>query len=119
MWSLFREFAVAQIPVWSLRRSLDCVGELVFEFLVTPRWLTVDVVCLQMRTSFVQRQSKSLDKRDMDMPQYIADNTDDEDSHQKFLNAFLMAVGAEPVNLDAFRHLQGSTATGVDKTKVG
>jgi hypothetical protein len=32
------------------------------------------------------------------MPQYIADNTDDEDSHQKFLNAFLASVGAEPVN---------------------
>jgi hypothetical protein len=61
----------------------------------------------------------ALQNLDMDMPQYIADNTDDEDSHQKFLNAFLMAVGAEPVNLDAFRHLQGSTATGVDKTKVG
>jgi hypothetical protein len=54
----------------------------------------------------------ALEKFDDDEVQYIADNTDDEDSHQKFLNAFLTSVGAEPVNLEGFRTLQGSTATG-------
>jgi hypothetical protein len=49
---------------------------------------------------------------DADMVQYIDDNTDDENSHQLFLNAFLVSVGAEPVNLDEFRTLQGSHATG-------
>jgi hypothetical protein len=49
---------------------------------------------------------------DGDMAQYIADNTDDEDSHQSFLNAFLNSVGAPQVNLDVFRVLPGSPATG-------
>ncbi|MGA8657363.1 MAG: hypothetical protein WB586_14550, partial [Chthoniobacterales bacterium] len=46
-------------------------------------------------------------------------NTDDELSHAAFLNAYLSSHGAEPVNLDQFRTLPGSTATGVDKTKIG
>src|SRR5258708_19902877 len=59
----------------------------------------------------------ALQNLDSDMPQYISDNTDDELSHAAFLNAYLMAHGAEPVNLDAFRTLPGSRATGVDTTK--
>ena len=47
-----------------------------------------------------------------DMPQYIADNTDDELSHAAFLNAYLRSKGEEPVNLDAFRTLPSSRATG-------
>jgi hypothetical protein len=61
----------------------------------------------------------ALQNLDGDMPQYISDNTDDELSHAAFLNAYLSSHGAEPVNLDRFRHLPGSTATGVDKQKVG
>jgi hypothetical protein len=49
---------------------------------------------------------------DGDMSQYISDNTDDEISHAQFLNAYLMSKGAEPVNLDAFRSLPSSQATG-------
>ncbi len=49
---------------------------------------------------------------DEDMAQYIHDNTDDEFTHQNFLNAYLVAHGAAPVNLEPFRTLQGSTATG-------
>lgn len=49
---------------------------------------------------------------DSDMPQYITDNTDDEISHEKFLNAYLAMRGALPVNLDAFRTLPSSKATG-------
>jgi Ferritin-like domain len=49
---------------------------------------------------------------DEDMAQYIHDNTDDEITHHKFLNAYLASKGAEPVNLERFRTLQGSTATG-------
>src|SRR6266542_7158935 len=47
---------------------------------------------------------------DEDMAQYIHDNTDDEFTHQNFLNAYLVAHGAAPVNLEPFRTLQGSTA---------
>ena len=61
----------------------------------------------------------ALQNLDGDMPQYITDNNDDELSHAAFLNAYLSAHGAEPVNLDQFRHLPGSTATGVDKQKIG
>lgn len=49
---------------------------------------------------------------DADMPQYIHDNTDDEFTHQNFLNAYLASKGAETVNLERFRTLPGSTATG-------
>jgi hypothetical protein len=49
---------------------------------------------------------------DADMPQYITDNTDDELSHAAFINAYLKSKGAEPVNLDRFRTLPSSRATG-------
>jgi ferritin-like protein len=61
----------------------------------------------------------ALQNLDGDMPQYITDNNDDELSHAAFLDAYLRAHGAESVDLDPFRILQGSTATGVDKTKIG
>ena len=47
-----------------------------------------------------------------DMAQYIHDNTDDEFTHQNFLNAYLTSRGAEPVSLERFRTLPGSAATG-------
>src|SRR6201984_1325267 len=54
----------------------------------------------------------ALSNLDGDMPQYIADNTDDELSHAAFLNAYLISRGAEPVDLDAFRTLPSSQASG-------
>jgi Ferritin-like domain len=54
----------------------------------------------------------ALSNLDSDMPQYIADNTDDELSHAAFLNAYLRSKGARPVNLDEFRTLPSSKATG-------
>src|SRR6267143_3162996 len=49
---------------------------------------------------------------DGDMNQYIHDNTDDEITHAAFLNAYLASKGGEPVNLDQFRTLPSSQATG-------
>ena len=49
---------------------------------------------------------------DRNFPQYIHDNTDDEVSHAAFINAYLVSRGAEPVNLEPFRTLEGSKATG-------
>ncbi|HEY6375287.1 MAG TPA: ferritin-like domain-containing protein [Edaphobacter sp.] len=49
---------------------------------------------------------------DSDMAQYVHDNTDDEFTHQNFLNAYLASKGASTVNLESFRTLPGSTATG-------
>jgi hypothetical protein len=54
----------------------------------------------------------ALQNLDGDMPQYIADNTDDELSHWFFLNTYLKSKGAQPVNLDKFRTLPSSQATG-------
>ena len=49
---------------------------------------------------------------DADMAQYVHDNTDDEFTHQNFLNAYLASKGADMVNLESFRTLPGSAATG-------
>jgi len=49
---------------------------------------------------------------DPDGPQYITSNTLDEISHADFINAYLKSRGGEPVDLDEFRTLEGSTATG-------
>ena len=54
----------------------------------------------------------ALSNLDSDGPQYITSNTLDEVSHATFLNAFLESKGADTVNFDNFRTLQGSTATG-------
>jgi hypothetical protein len=54
----------------------------------------------------------ALSNLDGDGPQYISSNTLDEVSHATFLNAYLESRGAEPVNLDEFATLPGSTATG-------
>ena len=48
----------------------------------------------------------------MYMAIYIHDNTDDEFTHQNFLNAYLVSKGAAPADLEQFRTLPGSTATG-------
>jgi hypothetical protein len=55
---------------------------------------------------------KALQVLDGDMPQYIHDNTEDEISHFTFINAYLTSKGAAPVNLDQFRTLPSSKATG-------
>src|SRR4030088_2300462 len=56
-----------------------------------------------------------LEVLDGDMAQYIHDNTDDEISHFTFINAFLASKGEEPVNLDQFRTLPSSQATGAQQ----
>ena len=56
--------------------------------------------------------TKALKVLDGDMDQYIHDNTEDERTHFTFLNAYLVSKGAQPVNLNQFRTLPGSTATG-------
>ncbi len=59
--------------------------------------------------------TEALKKLDEDMDQYIHDNTEDEVSHFSFINAYLASKGAEPVNLDRFRILPSSTATGAQQ----
>jgi hypothetical protein len=53
---------------------------------------------------------------DGDMPQYIADNTDDEISHHRFLNNYLASKGAKTIDLSEFATLPPSQVSGVPQT---
>src|SRR5437762_279942 len=63
--------------------------------------------------------TEALEVIEDEMQDYIHDNTDDEITHHTFLNAYLMSKGAVPANLDPFRTLMGSTATGVNTNLIG
>jgi hypothetical protein len=65
-------------------------------------------------TEQLNAYQSALSNLDSDGPQYITSNTLDEVSHATFLNAYLESKGAEPVNFDEFRTLQGSQATGAE-----
>jgi Ferritin-like domain len=56
--------------------------------------------------------TRRLNRIDPNFSQYIHDTADDETSHQNFLNAYLIANGAQAVDMEPFRTLPGSTATG-------
>src|SRR5579859_1323221 len=64
-----------------------------------------------------QNYITALQQLDGDMPQYIADNTDDEMSHVAFLHAYLKSKGQQPINLDRFRTLPSSKAPGAKQIK--
>src|SRR5882757_5499683 len=59
--------------------------------------------------------TKALEILDADMPQYVHDNTEDELTHELFINAYLVSKGAEPVSLEPFRTLPSSQATGAQQ----
>lgn len=56
--------------------------------------------------------AQKLRRIDPNFSQYIHDITDDEMSHENFLNAYLVANQAEAVDMEPFRTLQGSIARG-------
>ena len=58
----------------------------------------------------------ALTQLDGDMPQYIADNTDDELTHEQFINAYLASKGADTVDLTRFANLAPSKVDGVPQT---
>src|SRR5438128_3631664 len=53
---------------------------------------------------------QALETIDEDMPSYVTQNTNDEFSHQAFLDAFLVKMHKRPVNLEPFRTLPSSPA---------
>jgi hypothetical protein len=59
----------------------------------------------------------ALSNIDSDAPAYISGNTRDERSHADFINAYLVSKGAKPVSLERFRTLEGSQATGADRSR--
>ena len=59
--------------------------------------------------------TEALSQLDEDMAQYIHDNTEDELTHETFINAFLVSKGVDPMSLDQFRTLPSSKATGANQ----
>jgi len=78
---------------------------------LTPGQLPVETAPFKPMNSY-QAAFMNLDS---DGPQYITSNTTDEQSHAEFLNAYLISIGAEPVDLDAFRTLPSSQAKGAQQ----
>jgi len=62
-----------------------------------------------------RRYTNALKVLDSDMPQYIHDNTEDEFTHFTFINSYLTSKGASPADLDKFRTLASSKATGAQQ----
>ena len=58
---------------------------------------------------------EALESIDDDLPVYTVDVTEDELSHAQFINAFLRSIGADPVNLDAFRVIPSPHVRGLRK----
>jgi hypothetical protein len=52
---------------------------------------------------------------DSDMAQYVHDNTEDEFTHFEWINAYLVAHGLAPANLERFRTLPSSRASGAQQ----
>jgi hypothetical protein len=68
----------------------------------------------KIATGLAPNYITALEVLDGDMPQYIADNTDDEISHHRFLNEYLESKGAKPIDLRRdFAILPPSKVTGV------
>jgi hypothetical protein len=83
----------------------------ILRFLAAAEILETDL--WQQYTEFAAQDSPyadALEVIDDDMGEYIDQNTDDEFSHQNFLNAFLAKMHQQPINLEAFRTLPSSPA---------
>lgn len=92
------------------------------EILETDLWQQYNELCgIQDREvrggSGNKAFTEALKQLDEDMDQYVHDNTEDEFTHFTFLNAYLKSRGADAVNLERFRTLPGSTASGSAKVK--
>lgn len=61
------------------------------------------------------RYGRALNRIENELVIYTSDVAGDEQSHADFINAFLVANGQAPTNLDAFRTLPSSQATGAQQ----
>src|SRR5580693_2318694 len=104
--AILRFLAAAELIEADLWQQYSELGGL------TPGQLPVETAPFKPMNSY-QAAFMNLDP---DGPQYITSNTLDELSHAEFLNAYLISKGAEPVDLDAFRTLPSSQATGAQQT---
>jgi hypothetical protein len=91
----------------------------ILRFLAAAEILETDL--WQQYTEFADLSgpySDALEAIDDDMPPYIEQNTADEFSHQNFLNAFLVKMHKQPVNLEAFRTLPSSPVAPVQTGRL-
>ena len=59
-----------------------------------------------------KRFRKALERIDDSLPDYVCGDYEDECSHANLINAFLVAIGEQAVNLDPFRTLPSTSARG-------
>jgi len=91
----------------------------ILRFLAAAEILETDL--WQQYTEFATQDgpySDALETIDDDMPSYINQNTDDEFSHQDFLNAFLVKMHRKPADLEPFRTLPSSPVAPVQTRRL-
>jgi hypothetical protein len=91
----------------------------ILRFLAAAEILETDL--WQQYTEFVNVDSPftdAIEAIDDDMPTYVDQNTADEASHQSFLNAFLVKMNKQPVNLEPFRTLPSSPVAPVQTGRL-
>ena len=115
---------LANVAEASSRSAIITVGDVaILRFLAAAEILETDLWQQYNELAGIQDQevpggsgnsayTAAVSQLDSDMAQYIHDNTEDELSHEVFINAYLVSKGAEPVNLEKFRTLPSSEATG-------
>jgi hypothetical protein len=100
-------------------RSITNGDAAILRFLAAAEILETDL--WQQYTEFADLggpYSDALANIDDDMAPYIDQNTVDEFSHQNFLNAFLVKMHRQPVNLDRFRTLPSSPVAPVQSPRL-
>ncbi len=116
----------ADVPLASARRRLSAGDEALLRFPAALETIEADFWQQYNELGGVQDRevpggsgspeyTAALSVLDADMAQYVHDNTDDEITHFMFLNAYLEARGGQPVDLEPFRTLPSSTATGAQQ----
>jgi len=91
----------------------------ILRFLAAAEILETDF--WQQYTEFANQDSPysdALEVIDDDMPSYVTQNTNDEFSHQDFLNAFLAKMHKQPVNLEPFRTLPSSPVAPIQTPRL-
>jgi hypothetical protein len=119
---------LADVPLALAHRGLTEGDESILRFLSAAEILETDFWQQYNELGGVQdsevpggtgspEYTAALSVLDADMAQYVHDNTEDEFTHFTFINAYLTARGGEPVDLERFRTLPSSKATGAQKIK--
>src|SRR5438552_4298500 len=91
----------------------------ILRFLATAEILETDF--WQQYTEFANLDGpyrEALETIDEDMPTYVTQNTNDEFSHQDFLNAFLMKTHHRGVSLERFRTLPSSLVAPIQTPRL-